>query len=63
MIEHYGNKVDDKSMKVSGRQCIHTNDGYIFPLDIINGLPYLQMEKHTDQERKDLLRVNLTLPH
>ena len=38
-IEHYGNKVDDKSMKVGGQQCIQTNDGYIFPLDIINGLP------------------------
>ena len=28
-------------MKVGGTQCIRTNDGYVIPLDIINGLPYL----------------------
>ena len=61
-FEHFGNVVDDRSMKVGGRQCIRTLDGYILPLDIINGLPYLKMEKHTDQEWQDLPHVVLTGP-
>ena len=61
-LEHYGNIVDDRSMKVGGRQCICTHDGYILPLDIINGLPYLKMEKHTDQEWEELPHVVLTGP-
>ena len=61
-LEHYGNIVDDRSMKVGGRQCIRTNDGYIIPLDIINGLPYLKMEKHTDKEWEELPHVVLTAP-
>jgi hypothetical protein len=32
-IEAYKNKVDDRSMKVGGKQCIRTNDGYVIPLD------------------------------
>ena len=59
-IEHFGNKVDNKSMKVGGRQCIKTLDGYILPLDIINGLPYLNMQKHTDKEWEELPHVVLT---
>ena len=35
-LEHYGNVVDDRSMKVGGRQCMRTLDGYIIPLDIVN---------------------------
>ena len=27
-------------MKVGGHESIGTNDGYVIPLDIINGLPY-----------------------
>ena len=49
-------------MKVGGRQCIRTPDGYIFPLDIENGLPYLKMEKHTNEEWKTLPHVVLTSP-
>jgi hypothetical protein len=49
-IEHYKNKVDDRSMKVGGTQCIRTNDGYILPLDVINGLPYLKMSPNTKKE-------------
>jgi hypothetical protein len=29
-------------------QRITTNEGYIFPLDIIGGLPYLKMRPYTD---------------
>jgi hypothetical protein len=43
-IEAYKNYVNDRSMKVTGgRQCIRTNDGYVIPIDIINGLPYIKM--------------------
>jgi hypothetical protein len=39
---NYKNHVDDRSMKFGGTQCIRTNDGYVIPLDVINGLPYLK---------------------
>jgi len=38
-IEWYLNKVCDTSMKVGGRQCIKTVDGYYVPINIIRGLP------------------------
>ena len=34
-IEWYLNKVYDTSMKVGGRQCIKTVDGYFIPINII----------------------------
>ena len=40
-FEHYKVTVDDKSMKAGGKQCIRTPDGYVIPLDIVNGLPYM----------------------
>jgi hypothetical protein len=42
-------------MKFGGTQCIRTNDGYVIPLDVINGLPYLKMQSHTD--------TGMELPH
>ena len=33
-IEAHKNKVDDRSLKVGGRQCIMTHDGYMLPLEI-----------------------------
>ena len=59
-IEHYKNRVDDRSMKVGGNQCIRTNDGYIIPLDIINGLPYMKMHPNTDSEWEKLPHIILT---
>ena len=59
-IEHYKNVVNDKSMKVGGKQCIRTLDGYLIPLDIINGLPYMQMHPNTDKEWKELPHIILT---
>jgi len=59
-IEAYKNKVDDRSMKVQGKQCIRTLEGYIIPLDIINGLPYLKMCPPSRQEIDDLPHVILT---
>ena len=48
-LEFYKNKVDDASMKVGGRQCIRCNDGFIIPINIINGLPYIEMVPHSDK--------------
>jgi len=42
-IEWFQNKVYDTSMKVGGRQVIKTVDGYFIPINIIRGLPYIQM--------------------
>ena len=59
-FEHYKNKVDDKSMKIGGRQCITTLEGHVIPLDIINGLPYMKMRPPSDQELRDLPHVIMT---
>jgi hypothetical protein len=59
-LEYYKNVVDDRSMKCGGRQCITTNDGFILPLDIINGLPHLRMAPNTDKEFDELPHVILT---
>jgi hypothetical protein len=59
-FEAYKNKVDDRSMKVGGKQCIRTNDGYVIPLDIINGLPYLKMQPPNDAEMNALPHVIFT---
>ena len=61
-IEYFHNHVDDRSIKVGGTQCIRTVDGYVIPLDIVNGLPYLKMVRPTDQELKTLITIPLTGP-
>ena len=56
-LEWYKNDVNDRSMKVKGGlQRIETNDGYVHPLNIKNGLPYVSMRPYTDDEWE-------TLPH
>ena len=53
-LEWGGNTVYDKSLKVKGgKQCIVTVDGYIIPIDIINGLPYIKMTPNTKAEFED----------
>jgi hypothetical protein len=39
---------------------IRTNDGYVIPIDIINGLPYIKMQPNTAKEFKELPHVILT---
>jgi len=55
-IEWFQNTVYDSSMKVGGRQVIKTVDGYYIPVNIIQGLPCIQMEPNTAKEFD-------TLPH
>jgi hypothetical protein len=52
--------VDDKSIKVGGKQHIKTLDGYVIPLDIKSGLPYVKMRPYTDEEWDSLPHVVLT---
>ncbi len=43
-LEWYKNNVNDKSIKVAGGlQCILTNDGYIIPISIRDGLQYVAL--------------------
>ena len=59
-VEAYKNRVDDVSMKVGGRQVIRCLDGFNIPINIINGLPYIEMVPHTDAEFRELPHVILT---
>ena len=59
-LESFHNEVNDRSTKVGGGQYIKTNDGYMFPLDICDGLPYLQMRPFTDKEWQELPHVIMT---
>ena len=59
-LEHFKNQVDDRSLKAGGMQRVTTNDGYVFPLDIIDGLPYLKMRPYKDEEFDSLPHVILT---
>jgi hypothetical protein len=59
-LESYHLKVDDRSKKIGGHQCISTPDGYYISLNIIQGLPHFFMRPPTDQEMIDLPHVTLT---
>ena len=60
-VEHFGNDVDDKSIKLSkGKQLITTLDGYAIPLNMINGLPYMPIRPFSDQEFRTLPHIVLT---
>jgi hypothetical protein len=52
--------VDDRSIKVGGKQHIKTLDGYVVPLDVKSGLPYVKMQLYTNQESDLLPHVILT---
>ena len=52
--------VNDCSIKVGGKQRIKTLDGYVIPLNIIDGLPDMRMRRYTNTEYEALPRVILT---
>jgi hypothetical protein len=58
-IEHYKNKVDDRSMKVGRGQHITTLDDYKIPISIRNSLPYVPLRPYTDSEWEKLPHVIL----
>ena len=59
-MESYKNQIDDRSAKVGGTQSITTIDGYVLPLDIINGLPRLRTRPFTDREWEDYPHIVMT---
>ena len=60
-MEHFQNDVNDKSIKVpGGLQRIITLDGYAIPIDITQGLPYINLRPYTDEEWETLPTVVMT---
>jgi hypothetical protein len=60
-LEWYKNDVNDKLIKVpGGLHRIQTNDGYAIPINIKDGLPYVQIRPYTDEEWDALPHVILT---
>ena len=60
-LEWYKNNVNDKSIKVAGGlQHILTNDGYVIPISIRDGLPYVALHPFTDEEWDSLPHDILT---
>ena len=55
-LESFGLLVDDTLRTLGGKQCIVTNEGYVLPLSIRDGLPYLDMSPPSDEDLD-------TLPH
>ena len=59
-LEAFKNTVDERSRKIGGQQLIRTVDGFNIPLDIKNGLAYLDIRPFTDREFLELPHVYLT---
>eukprot|EP00532_Pseudo-nitzschia_australis_P001585 CAMPEP_0168196100 /NCGR_PEP_ID=MMETSP0139_2-20121125/20298_1 /TAXON_ID=44445 /ORGANISM="Pseudo-nitzschia australis, Strain 10249 10 AB" /LENGTH=564 /DNA_ID=CAMNT_0008120177 /DNA_START=193 /DNA_END=1883 /DNA_ORIENTATION=+ len=59
-MEHYHNTVDERSTLAGGLQKITTPDGFVFPLSIRNGLPYLKLRPFTTKEYDTLPHVIIT---
>jgi hypothetical protein len=57
-LEWCGNDVNDRSIKIDGgRQQLTTPDGYVIPIDVKRGLPYITMRPFTDEEFEELPHV------
>ena len=59
-VEDNGICIDDRSISRGGKQCIATPEGYIIPLDCIQGLMYVKIRPYTDEEANQLPSVILT---
>jgi hypothetical protein len=60
-LEYFGMSIDDKSVKVGGKQCLRTIDGYMSPINFYSGLPYLRMVPYTDEEWETLPHVIMSI--
>jgi hypothetical protein len=57
-LEWCGNDVNDCSIKIEGgRQPLTTPDGYVIPINVRRGLPYIMMRPFTDKEFKELQHI------
>jgi hypothetical protein len=59
-VEDNGIHIDDKSTNHGGNQCITTYEGYVIPLDCVQGLMYMDIRPFTDDEARTLPRVLFT---
>ena len=59
-LEHYKQVVDDRAIAVGRQQRITTLDGYVIPVNICGGLPYISMRPYTNKEWEDLPHVTFT---
>jgi hypothetical protein len=59
-MEWFKNTVDDRSKKVGGSQRVTTPDGYIIPISILSGLPYIKQGPYTDDKYDTHPHVFLT---
>ena len=59
-LEHFMNMVYNKSQKIGGKQYNKTLDGYLIPIGIIQGLPYIKHKPYTDKEWETLPHVVMT---
>lgn len=59
-MEAFGIDVSDKHKIDGGLQCIATPDGYLIPIAIRNGLPYIDIRPFTDEEWEELPHTFLT---
>ena len=56
-MESFGLLIDDKSSQLGGSQCIITTEGYVVPLHIRQGLPYMPMAVPSQEELDSLPHV------
>ena len=62
-LEHRGCKIEDRSKKVTGKHpYLETPTGFIVPIAIRKGLPYIQLRFPSDKEIDELPRVEITSP-
>jgi len=54
------NILHDRSLKVGGAQHIHKLNGYVLPINVDNGLPYVLMIPHVQKEFDELPHVSFT---
>ena len=59
-MQHFGAIVDDTSRQAGGRQCIITQEGYVLPIHIRDGLPRIDMRPPTDKELEKYPHVFIT---
>ena len=59
-LEDNALSVEDRAAHLGGEQHIQTPEGYILPLDIKNGLPYLNIRPFTPNEWETLPHVHMT---
>ena len=59
-IDHYKNKVDDRSIKVGGGQHMNTLDNHKLFMSISNAFPYIPLRPWTNSELKKLHHIIFT---